>query len=96
MSDNYAEAWDRAEQVIYDNEQRIAELETELVALRARAEAAEGMREALDWGIRTLEVAVAAGLDDFSDEDVKDIVANHKTLGAMRAALDAYDKSKGG
>jgi hypothetical protein len=77
-------------------EQRVSEQDKELVALRARAEAAEGLRVALEQGIHTLEVAVESGLDGFTPAAVKEILTEHVVLKRLRAALDAYDKSREG
>jgi hypothetical protein len=76
--------------------QREKRLRDERDALQSRADAAAGLAGALQHGINSLEVAVAAGLEGFSDEDTKEIVKNHRVLVLMRAALAAHKQAGGG
>jgi hypothetical protein len=73
--------------------ERCEQLETELAALRARAEAAEGLREALKLARVKIE-SRAINLEENDEfvlsEEYFDLVKQ------IDAALTAYDKSKGG
>lgn len=79
-----AENWENAEQVIYDNEQRITALEAELAAANARADQLAAAAQALsdfphypDW------------VDEFKDEEIK-LWSN------LRAALAAHHADRPG
>jgi redox-regulated HSP33 family molecular chaperone len=80
--------------------ERCEQLETELVALRARAEAAEGLREALERARESLVWHIASFEKQDFDKLVKqfDKYPNSKPriIEAIDAALTAYDRSKGG
>lgn len=45
------------------------------------------MKKALKAGIHTLEIAVRAGLDGFTEAEVNQILAGHVTLKQMRQAV---------
>lgn len=72
-----------------------AALTRELEAERDTLRKADALAAALEQGIETLKIAVEAGLDGFSDAEMKEIVSNHRVLNQMRSALAAYRAQQG-